>query len=274
MDAGADICVVSVHKMGAGFEQGSVLHSQGELVDARHLAACADLLMTTSPSAIVYAGIDGWRRQMVEHGEELLSRAIALAGQVRDRVERLDGLHVLHDELMHAEASHELDPLQVLIDVSGAGISGYQAADWLRETCRVDVGLSDHRRILATLSMADTTATGDLLLDSLRRLVEAAPTLPAGKAVRLPSAAAFQVDPVLLPRDAFFGPAEMVPAGRAVGRICAEQITPYPPGIPALLPGERINAEILDYLRSGLAAGMVLPDPADPTLDTVRVAVT
>jgi arginine/lysine/ornithine decarboxylase len=60
---------------------------------------------------------------------------------------------------------------------------------------------------------------------------------------------------------------------KAAGRIAAEQITPYPPGIPAVVPGERLNQAVLDYLRSGLEAGMVLPDPADPSLDTIRVSV-
>ena len=68
MDAGADVCVVSVHKMGAGFEQGSVFHLQGDLVDPDRLSACADLLMTTSPNVLVYSALDGWRRQMVETG--------------------------------------------------------------------------------------------------------------------------------------------------------------------------------------------------------------
>ncbi|MFI6072488.1 aminotransferase class I/II-fold pyridoxal phosphate-dependent enzyme [Actinoplanes sp. NPDC051343] len=272
MDAGADVCVVSVHKMGAGFEQGSVLYSQGDLIDRQHLAACADLLMTTSPNTIVYAAIDGWRRQMVEHGTRLLSDALALAEDVRERLEALDGLHVLRDELLHEEASHDLDPLQVLIDVSGLGISGYQAADWLRENCRVDVGLSDHRRILATLSMADDAGTADRLVDAVHRLVGASATLPAAKPVDLPDPSSFEVEPVLTPRDAFFGPTRTVPIADAVGRICAEQVTPYPPGIPALIPGERISAELIDYLRTGVAAGMVLPDPADPALDTIRVA--
>jgi arginine decarboxylase len=272
MDAGADVCVVSVHKMGAGFEQGSVLHSHGDLIDAKHLSACADLLMTTSPNTIVYAGIDAWRRQMVEHGHRLLSDALRLADRVREQLDGVSGLHVLHDELIGAEASHELDRMQVLIDVSDMGISGYQAADWLRENCRIDVGLSDHRRIEATLSMADDAATADRLLDAMNRLVAAAPTLPAAKTVHLPAPGSFDVEPVLTPRDAFFGPTETVPVSEAVGRVCAEQITPYPPGIPALLPGERINTDVLDYLRSGLAAGMVLPDPADKTLDTIRVA--
>jgi arginine decarboxylase len=60
---------------------------------------------------------------------------------------------------------------------------------------------------------------------------------------------------------------------RAAGRVCAEQITPYPPGMPAIIPGQRITTELLDYLRTGLAAGMVLPDPADPTLETIRVSI-
>lgn len=95
---------------------------------------------------------------------------------------------------------------------------------------------------------------------------------PAPKTVDLPDPAAFEVEPVLTPRDAFFGRTRTVPVAQAVGGVCAEQITPYPPGIPALLPGERISAELVDYLRSGLAAGMVLPGPADPSLDTIRIA--
>jgi arginine/lysine/ornithine decarboxylase len=75
----------------------------------------------------------------------------------------------------------------------------------------------------------------------------------------------------MLPRDAFFARTEDVPAKEAVGRICAEQITPYPPGIPVLLPGERIGQDALDYLLSGVQSGMVLPDPTDPQLETVRV---
>lgn len=74
-----------------------------------------------------------------------------------------------------------------------------------------------------------------------------------------------------LPRDAFFGPTEDVPTGDAAGRIAAEMITPYPPGIPAVLPGERLTEHVLRYLCTGLEAGMYLPDPSDPDLETIRV---
>src|SRR3954465_7998508 len=132
MSAGADICVVSVHKMGMGFEQGSVYHLQGPRVDPVRLSQCADLLATTSSNVMLYAAIDGWRRQMVEQGHELFSATLGLVRRVRREIEALPGLHVLEEELVGAEASHDLDPLHVLIDVSQLGISGYQAADWLR----------------------------------------------------------------------------------------------------------------------------------------------
>ena len=79
------------------------------------------------------------------------------------------------------------------------------------------------------------------------------------------------METVCLPRDAFFGPTEMVPAAKAAGRVAAEQITPYPPGIPAVVPGERLNDAVIDYLRSGVEAGMTLPDPADSSAQHFRV---
>jgi arginine/lysine/ornithine decarboxylase len=271
MDAGADVCVVSVHKMGAGFEQGSVFHLQGDLVDQDRLSACADLLMTTSPNVMVYAAIDGWRRQMVQHGHELLGAALDLAGSLRDDIELIPDLEVLDDELIGVEASHDLDCLQILLDLSATGTSGYQAADWLRENRQVDVGMADHRRILATLSFADDTSTADRLLDALWAWRKAARGFDSPPHIKLPSPAEIELESVQLPRDAFFGPVEMVPANEAGGRIAAEQITPYPPGIPAVVPGERLNDAVIDYLRSGLAAGMTCPDPADPLLENFRV---
>jgi len=271
MDAGADVCVVSVHKMGTGFEQGSVFHQQGNLIDPDQLSACADMLMTTSPNVMVYAALDGWRRQMVEQGHALLDAALDLAGQVRDEIEAVGGLHVLRDEFLGSEASHDLDPLHVVIDVSDLGVSGYDAADWLRDHQRLDMGLSDHRRIEATLSVADDDQTTARLLEALRALTEHATDLPRAKLVALPSAPELELEPTMLPRDAFFASKETVDADKAVGRICAEQITPYPPGIPVIIPGEHMTGELLDYLRSGLAAGMQLPDPADPSLGTIRV---
>jgi arginine/lysine/ornithine decarboxylase len=108
-------------------------------------------------------------------------------------------------------------------------------------------------------------------VSALSALAKAASGLPRARPVSLPSAGHLELEPVMLPRVAFLAAKEAVPADKAIGRIAAEQITPYPPGIPVVVPGERLTAELLDYLRSGLAAGMQLPDPADPSLQTIRV---
>jgi lysine decarboxylase len=274
MDAGADVCVVSVHKMGAGFEQGSVFHLQGDRVDQARLSACADLLMTTSPNVMVYAAMDGWRRQMVEQGRELLGEALELVRGLRNDIELIPDVEVLDDELLGVEASHDLDRLQILADVSATGTSGYQAADWLREHRQVDVGMSDHRRMLATMSFADDKATGERLLDALWAWRKAANDFEPPPPIRLPSPEEIELETVQLPRDAFFGAVEAVPAEKARDRVSADQITPYPPGIPAVVPGERLNDAVIDYLRSGLAAGMNVPDAADTSLKTFRCVVT
>ena len=133
------------------------------------------------------------------------------------------------------------------------------------------MGLSDHRRIEATLSLADDAQTAARLLAALAPLTDAAGDLPRAVQVELPAGDAFDVEPAMPPRDAFFAAKQDVTADQAIGRIAAEQITPYPPGIPAIIPGERITAELVGYPRSGLQAGMQLPDPADPSLATVRV---
>jgi arginine decarboxylase len=229
MDAGADVCVVSVHKMGTGFEQGSVFHLRGTLIDPAQLSACADMLMTTSPNVMIYAALDGWRRQMVEHGYAQLAAALTLAADVRREVEALPGLHVLRDEFLGAEASHDLDPLHLVIDVSGLDISGYDAADWLREHQHIDMGLSDHRRIEATLSLGDDQQTAARLLSALTALAQAPAGIRRAPKLELPGPGELDLEPAMLPREAFFAAKEAISADKAVGRIAAEQITPIRP---------------------------------------------
>ncbi|MEU0075004.1 ornithine decarboxylase [Streptomyces sp. NPDC006332] len=272
MDAGADICVTSIHKMGSGLEQGSVFHLRGDLVPAELLRMRADLLGTTSPSVLLYAGLDGWRRQMALHGEELMGGALDLAADVRARIEKIDGMHVNdRADFCGAGLAEDFDPLPGVIDIEALGITGYQAADWLREHRDVNVHLSDHRRIGAQITHGDDQETAGQLLAALEDLARAAPDLRPAPRVEVPSAGELRMVQARLPRDAFFGPAEHVPLSEAVGRIAAEMITPYPPGIPAVLPGERLTDPVLRYLRTGLNAGMNLPDATDPELETIRV---
>jgi arginine/lysine/ornithine decarboxylase len=274
MDAGADVCVTSVHKMGSGLEQGSVFHLQGDLIDPTVLKSREDLLGTTSPSTLIYAALDGWRRQMVEHGRALYDEALPLADDVRARIAEIPGMHVHgRDDFCGPGRATDLDPLQIIVDVTEPGTTGYRVADWLREHHRVNLHLADHRRISVQLTHADDESSADRLLTALRDVPGHAPQFGPAPVVEVPDPAELRLEQVMLPRDAYFGRVEQVSWEDAVGRVSAETHTPYPPGIPAALPGERLNKAVLRYLRSGVEAGMVIPDGADPEVRTIRVAV-
>ncbi|MFI9346349.1 aminotransferase class I/II-fold pyridoxal phosphate-dependent enzyme [Streptomyces sp. NPDC052773] len=271
MDAEADLVVTSVHKMGGAIEQSSVFHLQYDRVASEVLKQREDLLGTTSASPLVYATLDGWRQQMVEQGHALLDTALARARRIRAAADELPGLRVMGREVVEEGLAADLDPLKIVIDVRELGISGMQAAEWLRAHRHVDVGGSDSCRISASITHADDDATEHMLVEALRALVEKADSIERQPPVRLPEPSALELEQAVLPREAFFAPVEHVPAERAAGRISAETITPYPPGVPVVCPGEVITAEVLDYLRSGVEHGMLIPDAADSSVRTLRV---
>jgi len=271
MYAGADLVVTSVHKMGGAIEQSSVFHLQGDRVDPTVLKQREDLLGTTSASSLVFGTLDGWRRHMVEHGAELLGAAVALARSVREQIDAIDGVQLMGSEVVEEGYAHEIDPLVVTVDVRGLGITGYQAAELARERHQVDFGASDSCRITARLTHSDDASTAETLLSTLKGLVEDASGLDTSGTVEYPSPAGIQLENVMSPREAFFAEVEQVPVEDATGRVSAEMVSPYPPGVPVLAPGELISQEALDYLTTGVRAGMFIADAADPEMKSIRV---
>src|SRR3954466_4450794 len=171
MNAGADLVVTSVHKMGGAVEQSSVFHLQHDRVDPKVLKQREDLLGTTSSSSIVYASLDGWRRQMVEQGEELLGTALDLARRAREAVAEIDGLTVMGDDAVDEGYTFAYDPLVMPIDVRQLGIHGYQAAELCRDRYHVACAAPDTCRIVSRFTHADDEGTLGVLVDTLRRLV-------------------------------------------------------------------------------------------------------
>lgn len=230
-----------------------------------------DLLGTTSASSLVYASLDGWRRQMAEQGHGLLEAALRRAGRIRETVAGLPGLRPLGQEVVEEGLAASFDPLKLVIDVRDLDISGMQAAEWLRAERHVDVGGSDTCRISASVTHADDDETEQVLLDALRALVDAAGSFERRPPVHLPPPGALELEQAMLPREAFFARVDHVPAERAAGRVAAETISPYPPGVPAVAPGEVITEEVIDYLRTGADHGVLIPDASDPSVRVLRV---
>ncbi|MFF7051493.1 aminotransferase class I/II-fold pyridoxal phosphate-dependent enzyme [Streptomyces griseorubiginosus] len=271
MDAEADLVVTSVHKMGGAIEQSSVFHLQYDRVSPEVLKQREDLLGTTSASSLIFMTLDGWRRQMVEHGHDLLETALHRAERVRQAAEDLPGLRPMGREIVEEGLAADFDPLKIVIDVRELGISGMQAAEWLRAELHVDVGGSDTCRISASITHADDDETEKTLIDALRALTERAESMERRPPVRLPDPSDLELEQAMLPREAFFAEVDHVPAERAAGRVAAEMISPYPPGVPVIAPGEVITDAVLDYLRSGVEHGVLIPDAADPSVETLRV---
>jgi arginine decarboxylase len=273
MESGADLSIGSVHKTLNGFDQTSVLSHSGDRIDSTRLSLVFELLQSTSASSLLLSSIDAARHEFQHHGEELLGRALEIAEDVRRRISGLSGLRLMGEEVLDNPGAIFLDPTHVTVDVLGLGLTGYQAADWLRENCGVHVELADQRRVMALITYADTEEIADRFVESLTTLADAHadadPITPMGPA-SLPD---LRTETVMLPRDAYLGRTEMAPWRQAAGRVSAEMICPYPPGIPIIAPGELILDDAVDYLQQQAAAGVMVEGAADETLANFRVAV-
>jgi arginine/lysine/ornithine decarboxylase len=268
IQAGADLVVQSLHKADGGLCQASLILLGGDLVDPTDLRLRLDLITTTSPSALLFGSIDGFRHRMVHEGRQLLDDAVHRANGLRTRLSKQPGLTVMDESVIGHDGVAEWDPLKLSVDVSALGITGYQAKEWLQEKRRLTVQLGDARRIVCSLTYADDDAAIERLTEALETLAGEPPQADR-PAPRIPELEDLNLEQAMTPREAFFAATEQ--AADPIGRISAEMISPYPPGVPAILPGERFNSAVVDYLRAGLAAGMTLPDAADPKLATFRV---
>jgi arginine decarboxylase len=270
---GSDLAIGSVHKTIAGLGQTSVLSVGSERIDSERLQLAFELEKSTSVSTVLLLSIDAARRQFVRDGKELLDRAIGTARHLRERLAaEVPELQVVSTEqLLERPGVAAVDPTHPLIETWPVGLTGYEADDWIRDQRQVDIELADHRRIVPLVTFAHGPEDADRLVAALRDLVDEKGT--PGKDARrdLPARRELRTEQVMTPREAFFAETELVKPKDAVGRISAELVTPYPPGIPAAAPGERYNAAIVDYLQQVAAIGGYVEGAVNPSLDELRV---
>ncbi len=266
--AGADLAVQSLHKADGGLCQASMILVGGDLVNTVDLRLRLDLITTTSPSPLMYGSIDGWRRHLALNGKELIDGALRQAAEMRKRLGDVDGLSVIGEEFQQTPGVAEWDPLKLCVDVSALGITGYTAKEWLENEHQIAAQLGDARHLVFSLTYADEEAAMDRLAQAMVSLASNPPE-DDRRAPDIPPLEELNLEQAMSPRDAYFAETEQV--AEPAGRISAEMVSPYPPGVPAVLPGERFNQAVVDYLRAGLAAGMTIPDASDPELTSFRV---
>lgn len=255
LSLGADGVVQSLHKTGGSLTQSSICHlGQGSLLSESRLREMLRLVQSTSPSYLLMASLDLARRELALNGQANWERAVELALTARRRLEAIPGVRVHPTD----------DPTKLLIGVKGRGITGFQAAEHLWSSAGVAVEASGLTYLLAVLTPGDTP-------ESIDTLVGAVASLPVGDHPPMLPPEPPWPEVVLSPREAYLGRKESVPLTEAVGRIAAELVAPYPPGIPVVAPGERLTAEVVHYLRQAAEAGYHLQGPADPHLHRIQV---
>ncbi|MCP8970300.1 aminotransferase class I/II-fold pyridoxal phosphate-dependent enzyme [Ectobacillus sp. SYSU M60031] len=270
MQAGADMAATSVHKLGGSLTQSSILNVKEGLVNVKHVQAIISMLTTTSTSYILLASLDSARKRLATEGRELIDKAIRLAQNIRKEVNEIPYLSCAGEELLGTDATYDFDPTKLIISVRDLGITGHDVELWLREKHNIEVELSDLYNILCLITLGDTEEEANLLLAALRDLSETFKhQAEEGKQVHVE----IPEIPVLAlsPRDAFYSETEIVPFEEAAGRIIAEFVMVYPPGIPIFTPGEIITQDNLDYIKKNLEAGLPVQGPEDMELKTLRV---
>jgi arginine decarboxylase len=250
--AGADLVIQSTHKVLSGLSQAAVLHLCSARVTVPTIRKMLQLIQTTSPNFAIMASIDIARRQMVLEGHARVDSLLFLASDARRRVSAIDGLRVLEppDQPAPGAGFSNLDPTKIVIDVGGTGLSGHQVQRLLNSEHNVQPELAGPSHILCILTVGSIQLDVDRLVAALERIVRSAP-MRRKRAIE-PDAGylvAMTPDTVMSPRDAFYAHTEHVPLAEACNRVAAEVVTPYPPGMPVLVPGERVTADIIEFLE-------------------------
>ncbi len=252
--------VTSAHKTLPAYTQGALLLARTGRLDEARLNRAFEATHTTIPAGSVLASVDAARALLAAHGWRLCGRLLGCVASARARLREVPGVAVLDGPCV--------DPAKLVVLLAGTGANGNQVeADLVAAGMPVELG--DRDTIVPIVTIADdedrvAAFTGELIAAIERH---------RGKPRRPGAAAAWAVrpEPVLAPREAFFAPNQAVVAAAAVGRISAELVAPYPPGVPVLAPGELITAEALAALREVAAHGGRIAYAADPTLATFRV---
>jgi lysine decarboxylase len=273
---GGDLVISSTHKIVGSLTQSAMLHlgrGAGDMIGEDTVDRAVTLTESTSPNALLFASLDAARRQAVINGHELLTHTIDTLARARAEIQSIDGLDVLDDRLTERPGVFAYDPLRLAVDVRGVAANGYQLASLLREIGDINLELAAENVLVAVFGMGERRLDeAGRLVTALADAVERVGLEPAGERVRFAPAPPWG-ELAMTPREAYLGRQEVVPAADAVGRIAAESLATYPPGIPNVLPGERLSAETLAYVQQTLEQGGSLRGASDRLLHTVRVVI-
>ncbi|UDM17729.1 aminotransferase class I/II-fold pyridoxal phosphate-dependent enzyme [Vogesella sp. XCS3] len=257
LESGADYVTQSTHKILSAFSQASMIHVNDPTFDEHLFRENFNMHTSTSPQYNLIASLDVARKQAVTEGFRLLDRALKLAQELRQKINSTGAFRVLElDDLLPESVRGDgvqLDPTKLTVDISQSGYSTDELQRALFERFNIQIEKSTFNTITLLLTVGTTRSKMSRLFDALLRLAkEQRAPRALGKMPEIPGFSRL----ACLPRDAFYEAGERLPLldddglpnTALTGRVCCDQIVPYPPGIPVLVPGQVIEANIVAYM--------------------------
>lgn len=266
---GADATVQSIHKTGGSLTQTAVLHLKGSLLDWTRVAGALVILQSSSPSYPLLASLDCARRRLALEGRDLLQEQLEGALYLRQKLKAIKGIEVFGGEHLDGDGIYDFDPGRVVVSVWRRGLSGYEAAALLARRHGVYVEMADQQNLVLVFGLGIHRDDCDRLVNALVDILEH--DAPGGGKSTAPFMAAPAVRAVISPREAWFAPSRTLALEEAEGEVSAEWVGVYPPGIPALIPGEKLTREMVEYLLALRSRGINIQGAADPSLNYLRV---
>ena len=263
---GADALITSVHKALPGYSASALLIAQGRYLNLARIEQSFETTHTTSPAGAPLASIDAVRALLETRGQALLDDLLTHVTVFKAKIQSEFDLPVFLEASDFAK--NRFDPAKIVLRAQQLGASGVEIEKALGiHNIRVEMADRDTVVFLATL--ADTAEDFDNLAEILIPILKDLQQAPRPSATAL----SWSIVPTagISMRDAYFAQTEMAPASEAIGRISADLIAPYPPGVAVVAPGEILTAQIIEGLASSAAAGVRIAYATDPSLSTYRV---
>lgn len=266
MAAGADMASVSMHKSGGSLTQSSLLLI-GPNMNEGHVRQIINLTQTTSGSYLLMSSLDISRRNLARRGREVFAKVIDMANYAREEINAIGGYDAFGKELINGNSIFDFDPTKLSVHTRDIGLAGIEVYDILRDEYDIQIEFGDIGNILAYLSIGDRPQELERLVSALAEIRRRYQRDSGG----LLSQEYIDPEVVLSPQEAFYAEKKSLPLRESVGCVCSEFVMCYPPGIPILAPGERITADILDYIEYAKLKGCSMTGPEDPEIEHINV---
>jgi lysine decarboxylase len=263
---GADALITSVHKALPGYSASALLLAQTKYLDAVRLEQSFETTHTTSPAGAPLASIDATRALLQTRGSELLGELLANIAFFKDRVQSHFSLPIFLNPSDFPLG--RFDPAKLVLRANQLGASGIVIEKLLGDK-GIRVEMADQDTVVFLATLADTRSDFDALADALIEIASATQSEPRPSATALSWSVVPQVG--ISMREAYFASTQMVTAADAIGRVSADLIAPYPPGVAVIAPGEILTKQIVEGLSASQKAGVRIAYATDPTLEKFRV---